>query len=72
MVECEALSTCPFFNDKLADMPGTAAVFKRVYCQGAYSACARYLVSKALGKPKVPANLFPNQQDRAREIIAAS
>lgn len=71
MAECKVLSTCPFFNDKMANMPGTAAVFKRKDCQGDKSQCARYIILEALGKPKVPADLFPNQEDRARKIIAA-
>jgi hypothetical protein len=71
MAECEVLSGCVFFNDKMANMPGTSAGFKRQYCQGDNSTCARYMVLKALGKAKVPVDLFPNQEDRAREIIAA-
>jgi len=71
MAECEVLSACPFFNDTMANMPGTAAAFKRKYCQGDNATCARYMVLKAIGKPKVPADLFPNQEDRARKIIAA-
>lgn len=71
MADCEVLSTCIFFNDKMANMPGTAAAFKKKYCQDDNSACARYKVFKSLGKQKVPADLFPNQDDRARKIIAA-
>jgi len=71
MAECEVLSTCIFFNDKMRDMPGTAAIYKKKYCQGDNSICARYMVFKALGKPKVPSDLFPNQDEKAREIIAA-
>jgi len=71
MADCEVLNLCPFFNDKMANMPGTAAGFKRTYCQGDNSKCARYMVLQALGKPKVPTDLFPNQEDKARTIIAA-
>ena len=71
MADCEVLGGCPFFNDKMANMPGTASAFKRKYCQGDNRSCARYMVLKALGKPKVPADLFPNQGDRAKKIIAA-
>ncbi|MCF8069502.1 MAG: hypothetical protein K9L30_13040 [Desulfobacterales bacterium] len=69
--ECEVLSVCLFFNDKMANMPGSAAGFKRRYCQGDNSTCARYMVLKALGKEKVPGDLFPNQEDKAKKIIAA-
>ena len=71
MAECEVLSACIFFNDKMANMPGTAAGYKRQFCRGDNAKCARYMVLKTLGKPKVPADLFPNQLDRARTIIAA-
>ncbi len=70
MAECEVLSACIFFNDKMANMPGTAAGYKRQYCQGDNLQCARYMVLKSLGKPKVPPDLFPNQESRARKIIA--
>jgi len=71
MADCEILGTCIFFNDKMANMPGTTASYKQRYCQGDNSMCARYLVFQALGRPKVPADLFPNQADRAEKIIAA-
>jgi hypothetical protein len=29
------------------------------------------MVFKTLGKPKVPADLYPNQQEKAQQIIAA-
>jgi hypothetical protein len=70
MAECELLGGCPFFNDQMANMPGTAAGFKRSYCQGENGNCARYMVFKALGRPRVPADLFPNQEERARKVIA--
>lgn len=70
MAECEVLTTCLFFNEKMADMPGTVSGLKKQYCQGDNSACARYMVLKALGKSKVPDDLFPHQKDRAKKLIA--
>ena len=71
MAECECIAGCPFFNDKMADMPGTASLFKKNYCSegGDFEHCARHIVFKALGKPSVPADLFPNQVDRAMSLI---
>ena len=69
MEECERLATCPFFNDKMANMPTTAENLKKRYCRGNFSDCARYIVMKKLGKEKVPADLFPHQVERAQEII---
>ena len=58
------------FNDKLAAMPSFAENLKTKYCHGDNTICARYIVFKALGQPKVPADLYPNQEDRAKQIIA--
>lgn len=69
MAECENLAGCPFFNDRMANMPITAEMIKRKLCRGDNTDCARYMVSKAVGKEHVPANLIPNQVDRAEEII---
>ncbi|HUI31294.1 MAG TPA: hypothetical protein VLX91_13880 [Candidatus Acidoferrales bacterium] len=70
MADCECLAGCPFFNDKMADMPGLTTLYKRSYCQGGeFAQCARYMVFKALGKPSVPADLFPNQVERAKALI---
>jgi hypothetical protein len=70
MADCGSISACPFFNDKMQNMPGGADLFKQYYCLDDNSKCARYMVSKALGKQSVPSNLFPNQMLRAKQIIA--
>ncbi|MFH1783848.1 MAG: hypothetical protein ABH868_02975 [bacterium] len=70
-MECEILSTCIFFNDNMSDMPATAEMMKRKYCRGNKLECARYMVVKALGKEKVPSNLFPNQVEIAGIVIEA-
>ncbi len=69
MADCELLKGCIFFNDKMADMPSTAEIIKTRYCKGDNQDCARYMVVQALGRGSVPENLFPNQTERAREII---
>ncbi len=69
MAECEKLATCIFFNDKMSDMPGTAEMFKNRYCRDDNANCARYMILKALGKEKVPIDLFPNEHERAQRII---
>lgn len=71
MADCEVLSMCAFFNDTMQEMTAIASMYKRKYCQGDNADCARHMVRNALGKQYVPADLFPNQQDRARRIIAA-
>ncbi len=70
MADCQSLATCIFFNDKMAKMPETAKYMKKKYCMGDYSVCARYAVSSKLGKDSVPVDLFPNDAERAKEILA--
>ena len=72
MANCECLGGCPFFNDKMPDDEGMGAIYKKKYCQGDYSACARYVIFKKLGKAAVPVNLYPNMIDKAKEIIAGA
>ena len=72
MSDCEKLPTCIFFNDKMKNAPATASIYKKTYCVGNNSNCARYLVLKVLGKDKVPDDLFPNEAQRAKNIIAKS
>ncbi|MBU1076189.1 MAG: hypothetical protein KKH98_02780 [Spirochaetes bacterium] len=69
MADCPSLQGCPFFNDKMANMPAVADMIKRKHCKDAFTECARYMVSKALGKEHVPLDLFPNQHERAVELI---
>ncbi|MBN1968287.1 MAG: hypothetical protein JXR48_11495 [Candidatus Delongbacteria bacterium] len=69
MAECECIAGCPFFNDKMKDTEGLGAIYKKKYCLGDKTICARYMVFKKLGKQAVPANLYPNQHDKANAII---
>jgi hypothetical protein len=70
--DCECLAGCPFFNDKMADMPGTAEQLKQHYCKGDSSRCARHMVFERLGKPAVPPDLYPDMVERAEQILAVA
>jgi hypothetical protein len=70
MAECVCLAECPFFSDKMKDMEGLAAMYKRRYCLGDNTECARLMVFEKFGKEAVPSDLYPNMRDRAREIVA--
>jgi len=48
MPDCELLTTCPFFNDRVHDMSEMTEADKEHYCQGDYNWCGRYLIFKAL------------------------
>jgi hypothetical protein len=69
MANCECTAGCPFFNDKMANMPAMSDLYKNLYCKGDFSNCARYMIFKTLGKPAVPVDLFPNQKERAQTIL---
>jgi len=51
-------------------MPSIAKSLKEKFCQGDNTHCARYVVLKALGKEKVPGNLFPNDENEAKKVIS--
>lgn len=70
MADCECIAGCLFFNDKMKDKQGMGGIYKKKYCLGDKLQCARYMVFKKLGKPSVPANLYPNQLERAKEILS--
>ena len=70
MADCQCLPKCPFFNDQMANMPSLASSMKRRYCQGDPGQCARHMVFEAMGREAVPMDLFPNQVERAGEILA--
>lgn len=70
MARCELTETCIFFNDQMASMPSTAAVYKKIFCEQDFANCGRYMIFKAIGRENVPKDLFPNQGDRAQAIIA--
>jgi hypothetical protein len=70
MADCTLLAKCIFFNDTMASMPTAADMMKKKYCLKDSSSCARFMVCTTLGREHVPADLFPNNSDRARVIIA--
>jgi hypothetical protein len=71
MADCECLGGCDFFNDRMKSKPATADLMKRRYCKSDNSDCARYMVRQSLGKTSVPADLYPNQLERARILVKA-
>ncbi|MBN1161991.1 MAG: hypothetical protein JXA17_08595 [Dehalococcoidales bacterium] len=71
MAECELLKGCIFFNDKMKVSDALGEMYKRRFCLKDNSQCARYMVYKALGREKVPIDLFPNMFERAKKVIAA-
>ena len=69
MSDCECLEKCPFFNDKMENMPATTEMYKKRCCKENFEKYARYMIFKKLGREKVPADLFPNHTERAEQIL---
>ena len=69
MATCENLVSCPFYNDKMDINSGLGALYKRKYCEGDKTTCARYRVASAVGKEYVTPLLYPNMDAKAEEII---
>jgi hypothetical protein len=68
--ECPKLSKCPFFNDRMRNMPAVAEMVKNSYCRSTeHVTCARYLLASTPGNFEVPENLFPDQQSRVKSIL---
>ena len=67
MAQCEKLTMCPFFSDKMMAMPNSATLLKETFCLGDKTECARYRVSVAV--IPVPPDLFPNDFERANQIL---
>jgi len=72
MVECDKSSTCPFFNDRLENMPTAATLLKLQYCEGDFEHCARFRVETKLGSTSVPGTLFPEDSATADRIVAGT
>jgi hypothetical protein len=70
VAQCECVPRCPFFNEKMAARPATADLMKKKFCLGDKQLCARYRVRSAIGPNAVPADLYPNQSDKADAVIA--
>lgn len=68
---CSLIEGCIFFNDKMANMPSMATMYKDRYCQDSFETCARYEVFKAIGRENVPRDLYPNEAHKVSDILAA-
>lgn len=70
MPDCERMQGCPYFqNELIKEFPMMLKLRQERFCRGDNTACALYMVFKALGKEHVPADLIPSQNERAKEII---
>ena len=70
MAACEKLAKCPFYNDKMDINKGVGAMYKKKYCEGDKTQCARYTVATKLGAEYVTNSLYPNMNDQANKLLA--
>jgi len=71
MSQCPRYSICTFSSSIAETEPEAFSLLRTRYCNGNYSACARFAVMKALGPERVPMNLQPHHHDQARALIAS-
>ena len=69
MAMCENFEKCPFYQGKMSIESGIGALYKKNYCEGDKTTCARYMVATTVGKEFVPLSLYPNMLDKAKKII---
>ena len=70
MTMCEKFEKCPFYQGKMDCEKGIGALYRKNYCEGDKTKCARYIVSTQCGPEFVNNNLYPNMDKKAQEILA--
>ncbi len=70
MATCEKLEKCPFYQGKMSMDSGLGSIYKKKYCEGDKTECARYKVATTLGPTYVTEHLYPNMMAQADKIIA--
>lgn len=72
MDDCKWTKMCVFGNDANDSVHAVIRnFFRNEYCKKNYAECARFMVYNRLGE-NVPAELLPNQPDKAIGIIKQS
>ena len=70
MALCEKLEKCPFYQGKMDMNSGLGSMYKKKYCEGDKTICARYIVATKLGAEYVTNKLYPNMNDAANKLLA--
>ena len=70
MALCEKLEKCPFYQGKMNMESGLGAMYKKKYCEGDKTTCARYIVATQLGAEFVTNSLYPNMNNVADKLLA--
>ena len=70
MKSCCYLKGCAFFSKINTMDDDVAGFFKETFCLVENSECARRKVAETVGRDYVPESLYPNELNRAEEIIS--
>lgn len=70
METCEKLAKCPFYQGNMSMDSGLGSMYKRKYCEGDKTQCARYRIATTVGPEFVTNHIYPNMKDIADKIIA--
>ena len=70
MATCEKLEKCPFYQGKMDINSGLGSMYRKKYCEGDKTICARYIVATQLGSEFVTNNLYPNMNNVAEKLLA--
>ncbi len=69
MATCEKLPKCPFYQGKMDINSGLGSMYRKRYCEGDKTLCARYQIATKLGPEFVTNNIYPNMNDLADKLI---
>ena len=69
METCEKLAKCPFYQGKMDINSGLGQMYKKKYCEGDKTICARYIVATQLGPEFVNNSLYPNMNKVAEKLL---
>ncbi len=67
-MKCELLINCAFFTEEMKN-ERIAEQFKQRYCDNCKDACARYMIARGAGLDFIPDYLYPNEYEKALEIL---
>ena len=67
---CEKLEKCPFYQGKMSMDSGLGSMYKKKYCEGDKTICARYIIATQLGPEYVNNNIYPNMNNVAEKLLA--
>ncbi len=70
MTQCKYFEDCPAnCNSDIGKPMGIIEDYRRTYCKGEPSKCARRKLIEEVDKESLPYDLYPYQHERAEQII---